>query len=51
MKRIVMTPDHAKRLSNALKDNIRKYEGQFGVIEVDAKNDIPLTYRGPMPQA
>lgn len=51
MKRIVMTPDHAKRLSNALKDNIRKYEGQFGVIEVDSKNDIPLTYRGPMPQA
>lgn len=51
VKRMILTPDHAKRLSNAMKENIRKYEAQFGVIEVDNKNDIPLTYRGPMPQA
>jgi|SRR5690606_27691806 hypothetical protein len=51
VKRMIMTPDHAKRLMNAMKDNVRKYEAQFGVIEVDAKNDIPMTYRGPMPQA
>lgn len=51
VKRMILTPDHAKRLSNALKENIRKYENQFGVIETDNKQDIPMTYRGPMPQA
>lgn len=30
--RIVMTPEHAKRLMNALTDNIGKYEAQFGKI-------------------
>ena len=28
--RIIMTPEHAKRLLGALTDNIRKYESQFG---------------------
>ena len=30
--RIVMTPEHAKRLLNALADNVSKYESQFGQI-------------------
>lgn len=30
--RIILTPEHAKRLLNALKDNIRKYEDHFGTI-------------------
>lgn len=30
--RIVMTPEHAKRLLNALADNVSKYESQFGAI-------------------
>ncbi len=30
--RIVMTPEHAKRLLNALADNINKFENQFGKI-------------------
>lgn len=30
--RIVMNPEHAKRLLNALADNINKYESQFGPI-------------------
>jgi hypothetical protein len=51
MKRIIMSPSHVKRLSDALKDNIRKYEAQFGTIEVDAKNEFPMNYRGPIPQA
>ena len=29
-----MTPEHAKRLMNALFDNISKYEAQFGVIDL-----------------
>ena len=32
--RIVMTPEHAKRLLNALADNIGTYESQFGKIEL-----------------
>lgn len=32
--RILMTPDHAKMLLNALAENISKYEAQFGRIEL-----------------
>ena len=32
--RIVMTPEHAKRLALALQDNIMKYEAQFGEIRL-----------------
>ena len=32
--RIIMTPEHAKRLLGALTENIRKYENQFGEIRL-----------------
>ena len=32
--RIVMAPEHAKRLMNALIDNVGKYEQQFGEINL-----------------
>lgn len=32
--RIIMTPEHAKRLMSALIDNVGKYEAQFGKIEL-----------------
>ena len=32
--RLVMTPEHAKRLLNALMDNVTKYESQFGLIDI-----------------
>lgn len=32
--RIVMTPEHCKRLLNALTDNISRYEAQFGSISL-----------------
>lgn len=35
--RIIMTPEHAKRLMNALFDNVSKYEAQFGVIDLGGK--------------
>lgn len=34
--RLIMTPEHAKRLLNALQDNIIKYENQFGLIDLEA---------------
>jgi hypothetical protein len=36
--RTIMTPEHAKRLMNALFDNISKYEAQFGLINLDGGN-------------
>lgn len=32
--RIILTPEHAKRLLMALQDNIKKFEGQNGTINV-----------------
>jgi hypothetical protein len=32
--RLVMTPEHAKRLMNALAENVSKYEASFGRIEL-----------------
>ena len=39
--RIVMTPEHAKRLMNALFDNISKYEAQFGVMDLGGRKGGP----------
>jgi len=35
VSRIIVTPDHAKRLQAALSENIRKYEEQFGKLDMD----------------
>jgi len=32
--RIIMTPQHAKSFLNALKDNVDKYEKQFGEVKL-----------------
>jgi hypothetical protein len=34
--RIITTPQHAKMLMKALKENIDKYEGRFGEIKTEA---------------
>ncbi|MCQ2148295.1 MAG: DUF3467 domain-containing protein [Bacteroidales bacterium] len=34
--RIIMAPEHAKRLLAALSDNIKKYEQNFGPIDMNA---------------
>ena len=34
LSRIIMTPMHAKLLLQALSDNIKKFEGQFGEIKI-----------------
>lgn len=35
--RIITTPQHAKLLHNALKDNIEKYEKTFGEIKIQGE--------------
>ncbi len=51
--RIVLTPEHAKRLMNALQDNIDKYESVNGPIKPSGggKSDIPMGFGGPTAQA
>ena len=34
--RIILTPEHAKRLLHALNDNISKYESNNGTISIDS---------------
>tara|TARA_B100001287_G_scaffold137452_1_gene115717 strand:+ start:1666 stop:1980 length:315 start_codon:yes stop_codon:yes gene_type:complete len=50
--RVILTPQHAKRLMRALNDNISKFEGQFGEIkDVDPNQGIPMNFGGPTAQA
>jgi hypothetical protein len=52
--RIILTPEHAKRLMHALKDNIAKYESVHGTIkQAEGQGDttIPLNFGGPSAQA
>lgn len=51
VKRMILTPDHAKRLSNALNENVRRYEEEHGTITSKEKFDVPFNYRGPTPEA
>lgn len=50
--RIVITPEHAKRLLNALKDNVDKYEAAFGPVK--QSEDVPrfpMNFGGTMGEA
>lgn len=49
--RILLTPQHAKRLMNALSDNIAKFESVHGKIEDKGNKDILLNFGGPTAQA
>ena len=46
--RVIMTPEHTKRLTMALLENIRKFEEQFGEIAIKDQQDapIPMNYSG-----
>lgn len=44
--RIIMTPDHTRRLLAALKDNIQRYEEAFGKISTDEGVNFPLNFGG-----
>ncbi|MEY4595061.1 MAG: hypothetical protein RIQ47_1471 [Bacteroidota bacterium] len=49
--RILLTPQHAKRLLAALADNIQKYEQVHGVIKPTESIGIPMNFGGPTAQA
>ncbi len=50
--RIVITPEHAKRLLNALSDNIVKYEETFGPIKkTEESPKFPINFGGTIGEA
>ena len=50
--RIILTPQHAKRLSKALIDNINKFEAQFGSIDESQNPPMPpMNFSTPKAQA
>ena len=52
--RIILTPEHAKRLLNALKDNVTKFESVHGPIkeaEPGGNPMMPMNFGGPAAQA
>ncbi|MDJ1468782.1 DUF3467 domain-containing protein [Cytophagaceae bacterium DM2B3-1] len=50
--RVIITPEHAKRLLSALKDNVRKYEDAFGTIrQTEEGFTLPMSFGGKMGEA
>ncbi|MEO6151496.1 MAG: DUF3467 domain-containing protein [Mucilaginibacter sp.] len=50
--RIILTPEHAKRLLSALEDNIEKFEAVNGRIKIQPENPgFPMNFGGTMGQA
>lgn len=50
--RIILTPEHAKRLLLALKENIEKYEATFGKIKnVEEATRFPMNFGGTIGEA
>lgn len=48
--RIILTPEHAKKLLFALQENVAKYEQQFGSIKINGApnpgSTIPMSFGG-----
>lgn len=50
--RVIMTPQNAKRLMQALQENVQKYEQHFGRIsDVDAPPMPPMPFGAPTTEA
>lgn len=50
--RVILTPQHAKRMLRALNENLRRYEEQFGPIQEASTPHIPpTTFNTPKAEA
>jgi hypothetical protein len=49
--RVIMTPQHAKRLMRALVDNVKRFEAAHGVIKDMEQVNLPFNFGGPTAQA
>lgn len=50
--RIILTPQHAKRLMKALADNIKRFEAQYGTVSGPEEPPFPnMNFNTPTAQA
>jgi hypothetical protein len=49
--RVILTPQHAKRMMNALQENIRRYEEQYGNIQETNSPMPPTSFNTPKAEA
>ena len=53
--RVILTPEHAKRLLLALEDNVKKYEKMHGIVKVSGPGNDPMmppmNFGGPPAEA
>lgn len=49
--RVVMTPQHAKRLMSALVENVKRYEAQHGPIKDAEQVAMPFNFGGTTGEA
>lgn len=50
--RVILTPEHAKRLMNALAENVNKYEAHHGPIKLGDRGMLPPVMNfGPQGEA
>lgn len=50
--RIILSPEHAKRLLMALGENVARYEGNFGEIRIPENlPEFPMNFGGPTGEA
>jgi 3-methyladenine DNA glycosylase Tag len=49
--RVIMTPQHAKRLMKALIDNVKRFEAQYGNIKDQEATAMPFNFGAPTAQA
>jgi hypothetical protein len=45
--RVILTPEHAKRLLQALGENVTRYEQNFGNVQTHEPPQVPLNFGGP----
>ncbi len=45
VSRILMSPGHLKRMIRALEENLKRYEEQYGEVEVAQKPDASVGFR------
>jgi len=49
--RVILAPQHAKRLMKALAENVKKFEQVHGAIKDIEQNALPMQFGGPTGQA
>ena len=49
--RVILTPQHAKRLMKAMIDNVQKFEAQYGKIKEGEPQMPPMNFNTPKAEA